>query len=324
MILVTGAAGMLGSSLIQELLANQQSVKALYRSAKPTQHSQNKVVWIQGDILDVSRLEEVMQGVTQVYHCAAIVSFSHDDAEELYKTNVEGTANVVNAALNAGVKKLLHISSVAALGKAKTGEAVSESSQWTEDKNSSVYGKTKHLAEMEVWRGVGEGLDAVVINPGIILGSGDWNEGSSRLFKTAYDEFPWFTEGVTGFVDVLDVAKAAILLMNNETAAERFIINADNIPYHELFNLMADGFGKKRAFRKVSPFMASLIWRTERMRHFFFGSRPFLTKETAANAQTKRYFDNTKLLRRFPQFHYLPLQQTISRICNDYKQEYSL
>ena len=324
MILVTGATGLLGSSLIQELLANQQPVKALYRSAKPVLPCQDQVEWIQGDILDVTRLAEVMQGITQVYHCAALVSFSHDRTDELYKTNVEGTANVINAALNADVKKLLHVSSVAALGKAKPGEAISESCQWTDDKNGSVYGKTKHLAEVEVWRGVGEGLNAVVINPSIILGSGNWSEGSSRLFKTAYDEFPWYTEGVTGFVDVLDVAKAAFLLMNSEISAERFIINADNIPYHELFDLIADEFGKKRASRKVTPLMASLIWRAEKLRHLFFGGQPFLTKETATNAQLKRYFDNTKMLRHFPQFQYLSLQQTILRICNDYKLKYGL
>lgn len=324
MVLVTGASGLLGSSLIQELLTNKQPVRALYRSAKSTLPYQEEVEWVQGDILDVTRLEEVMQGVRQVYHCAAIVSFSSDRIDDIYKTNVEGTANIVNAALNAGVKKLLHVSSVAALGKAKNGEAVSESSQWEEDNSASIYGKTKHLAEMEVWRGVGEGLDAVVINPSIILGSGDWTEGSSRLFKTAYDEFPWYTDGITGFVDVLDVAKAAFLLMNSETNAERFIINAANIPYRELFDMMADGFGKKRASRKVTPLIASLIWRTEQMRHFFFGSRPFLTKETAANAQAKRYFDNTKLQHFLPLFHYKPLQQTVSRICNDYKLVYNL
>ena len=167
-------------------------------------------------------------------------------------------------------------------------------------------------------------MKAVIVNPSIILGTGNWNEGSSKIFKTAFEEFPWYTDGVTGFVDVQDVVKAAFLLMNSRVTGERFIINGNNIAYHALFDMIADRFGKKRPFRKVTPFVASLIWRREKLRHLFFGTEPLLTKETAANAQDKRYFDNTKLLHAFPRFRYTAIEQTIARICDNYKQIYGI
>ncbi len=322
MIFVTGATGLLGSHLLQALLRQGQSVKALYRSRIPQFENVEKVEWIQGDILDVPLLTEALQDVQQVYHCAAIVSFQPKQKEELYKTNAEGTANVVNVCLETGVQKLLYVSSVAALGRPENKE-IDETSHWSAH-NSSEYGKSKHLAEMEVWRGSGEGLEAVIVNPSIILGAGDWNEGSSKIFQTVYNEFPWYTDGVTGFVDVLDVVNAMILLMNSNITAERFILNADNVRYKDLFDSIAENFGKNKPHRKVMPTLASLIWRSEVLRSLFSGSRPLLTKETARAAQTKIFYNNTKLLRALPHFQYRPLQQSIFRICNEYKKKLSL
>ena len=322
MILVTGATGLLGSHLLQALLQQQQPVKALYRSHIPQFKNSEKVEWVQGDILDVELLADTLQNVQQVYHCAAMVSFQPKQREELYKTNVEGTANVVNACLETGVQKMLHVSSVAALGKPEN-TAIDETSQWFAE-NSSEYGKSKHLAEMEVWRGIGEGLEAVIVNPSIILGAGDWNKGSSKIFQTVYNEFPWYTDGVTGFIDVLDVANAMILLMNSTISAERFILNAENVRYKELFDWIANGFGKNKPHRKVTPLLASLIWRAEAVRSLFKASQPLLTKETAAAAQTKVFYSNTKLLRALSHFQYRPLQQSVLRICYEYKKRFSL
>ena len=324
MIFVTGATGLLGSHLLPALLMQQQPVKALYRSSVPRFENSDKIEWIKGDILDVPLLEEAMQNAQQVYHCAATVSFLPKHVNELFVTNVEGTANVVNACLQNGVKKLLHVSSVAALGNAKDKGETDENSQWSEATSKSVYAKTKYLAEMEVWRGVGEGLPAVVINPSVILGAHDWKEGSSKIFKTAYDEFPWYAEGATGFVDVQDVVKAMLLLMNSDITAERFIINAENCRYKDVFDSIAEKFKKNKPNRKVSPLLAGLIWRAEATRSFFTGNQPLLTKETAASAQSVRSFSSKKLLTAFPQFRYTPLEETISRICLDFKQKYGL
>lgn len=320
MILVTGATGLLGSYLMKELVARNKKIKALYRTQIPAQSYTEQVEWIPGDILDVVLLEEVMQGVTEVYHCAGMVSFNPRKKKQLFKVNAEGTGNVVNAALAAGVRKLVHVSSVAALGRKIEGVPVTENVKWSEENNNSTYGKSKHFAEMEVWRGIGEGLQAVIVNPVLILGVGNWNEGSAALFKNAWNEFPWYTEGVSGMVDAADVARAMVALMESDITGERFILSAENWPLRDMFNAMATAFGKKPPHKKVQPFMASLLWRIEKIRSWFSGSDPLLTKETADTGQRKVCFDNTKLKTFLPGFAYRPLRQTIEEYCAEYRQ----
>ena len=324
MIFVTGATGLVGSHLVQALVQQGKPVRALYRSVVPTYTGADKVEWVQGDILDVIELEEALVGITQVYHCAAVVSFNPKKVAELYQTNVEGTANVVNACINAGVQKLLYVSSVAALGRMREDTAIDENMQWSPKTNNSEYGRSKYLAEMEVWRGIGEGLEAVVVNPSIILGAGNWNSGSSQIFKSVYEEFPWYTDGVTGFVDVLDVVRAMQLLMESNISAQRYILNAVNMPFKELFQMIASCFNKRPVRKKVTPFLAGLIWRWEAVKYRLTGTSPLLTKETAASAQAKVFFKNGKLLKQFPNFQYTPMAATISRICNELKISYKL
>jgi len=324
MVFVTGATGLVGSHLVQALVLQGKPVRALYRTTIPAYTGADKVEWVQGDILDVIALDEALVGVEQVYHCAAVVSFNPKKTAELYQTNVEGTANVVNAAIAAGVKKLLYVSSVAALGRMHTASAIDENMQWSPKANSSEYGRSKYLAEMEVWRGIGEGLEAVIVNPSIILGAGNWNEGSSQIFKSVYNEFPWYTDGVTGFVDVEDVVRAMQLLMDSDINAQRYILNAVNIPFKELFIMIAACFGKRPAHKKVTPFMAAIIWRWEALKYMLTGNSPLVTKETAASAQAKVFFKNGKLLEQFPNFNYTPIKGTISRICNQLKDKYQL
>lgn len=319
--LVTGAAGLLGVYLIRELLKTNEPVIAIYRSKIPPQLSpeeQAQVTWVQGDILDVLFLEEVMQDCDKVYHCAGLVSFSPKRIKDLFKINVDGTANVVNACLAAGVNKLIHVSSVASLGRKRNGQTVTENVKWDDNANPSVYGKTKYLGELEVWRGIAEGLDAVIVNPVIILGKGDWHTGSGATFKNAYNEFPWYTEGSSGFVDGEDVAKAMVMLMDSEITAERFILSAENWTYRGLFDAMAKGFGKKPPSRKVTPWLAALVWRLEAIKGWVTGQDPLLTKETAETAQQTVKFDNTKILQALPGFSFKPLEQTIEESCSYY------
>jgi nucleoside-diphosphate-sugar epimerase len=319
--LVTGASGLLGVYLIRELLKTNEPVIAIYRLKIPPQLSpeeQAQVNWIQGDILDVMFLAEVMEDCDKVYHCAGLVSFSPKRIKDLFKINVDGTANVVNACLAAGVSKLIHVSSVASLGRKRNGQTVTENVKWDDNANPSVYGKTKYLGELEVWRGIAEGLNAVIVNPVIILGKGDWHSGSGATFKNAYNEFPWFTEGSSGFVDGEDVAKAMVMLMDSEITAERFILSAENWTYRGLFTAMAKGFGKKPPSRKVTPWLAALVWRLEAIKGWITGQDPLLTKETAETAQQTVKFDNTKILKTLQGFSFKPLQQTIEESCSYY------
>lgn len=322
MILVTGATGLVGSELLKQLSAQNKRVRALYCTTLPTQNSSKNIEWFQADILDVITLEEAMKDVTQVFHCAAVVSFNPAKKKQLHQTNIEGTTNVVNTCLQEGVEKLVFVSSVAALGRIREDKPIDETMNWTEETSNSEYGKSKYLAEMEVWRGIGEGLPAVIVNPVIILGTSDWNKGSTEIFKTAYNEFPWYTEGTTGFVDVKDVAKAMIALMNSNITAERFILSSENCMYKDIFTKIAIAFNKKPPHKKVTPFLANVVWRWEAIKGKLTGVAPLLTKETAKTAQTKAIFNNNKLNEYLPNFRYTSLDETIERICSELKDKY--
>ncbi len=324
MILVTGASGLVGSYLVKALAQQSKKVKALFQSSPPLEGLGEAVSWIKGNVLDTMFLEEALQHVEQVYHCAATVSFNPKKKSLLYSVNVEGTVNVVNACLEKGIKKLVHVSSVAALGRSNSNGIISEQMNTIEEVGSSHYSKTKYLAEMEVWRGISEGLNAVIVNPSLILGAGDWNKGSTEIFQTVYKEFPWCTQGIGGFVDVKDVVNAMMLLMENDVQAERFIVNAENIAFKEIFTRIANSFGKKPPHKKVSSFLADVVWRLEAIKSTITRRDPLLTKETASAAQSKRYYDNSKLKQFFPQFEYTPMEETIQRICKELKKKYNL
>ena len=316
MILVTGGSGLLGKEIITQLLAQGKKVTAIYNKTLLPEFNSVNLTSFQCAILDVVGLEELMQkGISQVYHCAAIVTFDPKRKRELFKINIEGTANIVNAALAAGVSKMVHVSSVAALGRVKEDKPTTENMVWTEETSTSNYGESKYLSELEVWRGIGEGLDAVIVNPVIILGAGNWEGGSSQIFKSAYDEFPWYTEGVNGFVDVRDVAVIMIQLMESNVSAERFIISAASKSYREIFSLIATAFNKKVPHKKVTPLIAKIVWRVEAFKSRFTKKAPLLTKETAASAMEKVYYDNTKLKQFLPQFSYRSMEETIIQTC---------
>ncbi len=316
MILVTGGAGLVGNELIKQLLASGKNVRAIYNKTPLADFKSSGLEQMQCNILDIVTLREVMCGIEQVYHCAAVVTFNPRHKQEMFKINIEGTANVVNAALDAGVKKMVYVSSVAALGRIREQQPITELMNWTEETSNSAYGQSKYLAEMEVWRGFAEGLEAVMVNPTIILGAGNWNEGSTKLFQSVYNEFPWYADGTTGFVDVRDLAKAMMLLMDSNITGQRFIISAENRSYKEVFEMMAKAFGKKPPYKKVTPFIAKIVWRLEAAKSWFTKKEPLVTKETAKTALAKVNFDNSKLKHFLPEFEYSRIEDTVNEVCN--------
>ncbi|HEX8462480.1 MAG TPA: NAD-dependent epimerase/dehydratase family protein [Segetibacter sp.] len=323
-VFVTGGSGLVGSNLIAQLLAEGRMVKALYRTTIPDIPGKENVSWVQGDILDIISLEEAMTDVIEVYHCAAVVSFHANEKAEMFKTNIDGTANVVDTANAAGVQKLCFVSSVAALGKSLKNEEINETNNWSEETDNSNYGKSKYYAEMEVWRAIGEGLHAVIVNPSIIFGAGNWNDGSTKIFKTAYEEFKWYTEGGTGFVDVKDVVKAMTALMTTDIARGRFIISAENRTFKDIFTTIAKAFNKKQPYKKATPFLSQIVLKLETVKSMLSGVKPLLTKETAQAAQTILRFDNSKLLKALPGFTYTPLDTTIERVTKELTKKYKL
>lgn len=324
MILVTGGSGLVGAELISQLLEQGENVIAIYHNSLLPDPGNENLVAIKCDIRDTSALEYAMKGVQQVYHCAGLVSFQPKNKTKLFDVNVQGTANVVNAAIDAGVKKIVYVSSVSALGRIRNEPMITEEMSWTEKNSNSEYGKSKYFGEMEVWRGTGEGLQAIVVNPSTILGAGDWDKGSSEIFKSAYNEFPWYSEGINGFVDVKDVARAMILLMNSEITNERFILNSENTSYKNVFTEIAKSFGKRPPLKKVTPFLSELVWRWEAISSRFSGKEPLVTRETARTALASVYYDNAKVLKALPGFQFTPVHESIKNTCATLKQKYHL
>lgn len=321
-VFVTGGTGFVGSYIIKNLVEKRVTVRAIRRSGKlpfyiPSEIL-NKVEWVEGDVLDIVSLSDAMQGADAVIHSAAIVSFSKKERQQMYLVNVEGTANVVNAAVENKIKRLLHISSVAALGRTTKTQTVTEQKKWEENKNNTHYAITKHHSELHVWRGFAEGLEGVVINPSTVLGYGDWHQSSCAIFKNAYNQFPWYTKGVNGFVGVEDVAEVAVQLLFSDITQKKFIVNADNWSFQQLFNTIADGFHKKHPHKEATKTMGEIAWRVEKLKEAITGKKALLTKETAKVAHSKTSFDNTSLLKALAGFQFTPLETVIKQACEKY------
>lgn len=312
----------MGAYIIKHLVNAGYSVRAIRRSNKlpffiPKQIFE-PVEWVNGDVLDVISLDEAMEGVDTVIHAAAVVSFLRKERKNMYKVNVEGTANVVNAAIDKGVQRFVHISSVAALGRKGDGSTVDENKKWEASAVNSHYSISKFKAELEVWRGISEGLNAVILNPSTVLGFGDWNNGSSAIFRNVYNEFKWYPPGINGFVGVDDLAAATVLAMGSDITGERFIISGENWPFRQLMDTMATCYDKQKPVRPATPFLLGIAWRMEKIRSMITGVKPLVTKESVKVANSRTYFDNTKFLKAFPGFAYTPLKETIEEACEKY------
>lgn len=323
-VFVTGGTGFIGSYIIKNLIEKGFAVRAIRRSNKLPFYISNEILnkaeWIEGDVLDITSLHEAMKGADAVIHSAAIVSFSKTERRRMYKVNVEGTTNVVNAAIENNIHRFLHISSVAALGRTTKTEMVSEQKKWEENKSNTHYALSKHHSELEVWRGFAEGLEGVVINPSTVLGYGDWNQSSCVIFKNAYGEFPWYTKGINGFVGVKDVAEVAVQLLLSDITQKKFIVNAENWSFQQLFNTIADGFHKKHPHKEATKTLGEIAWRLEKLKSIITGKKALLTKETAKVAHSKTSFDNNALLKALPGFQFTPLETVIKNACEKYQQ----
>lgn len=331
MILVTGATGLVGFHLLFELAKEDMPVRALYRSAAKKEHVYNlfatqgltatfeKIDWVEADILDIPKLEEAFQGVTQVYHCAALISFDPKDESALYQTNIIGTANVVNLCLAFGVEKLCHVSSIAALGAGNPANGkVNEESERTMETVHSDYSITKYGAELEVWRGQQEGLNVVVVNPGVIFGAGFYTSGSSLFFTKIKKGLLFYTRGVVGIVAVEDVVKSMLAAMNSNSTGERFIVVAENWTYKELFDTLASALQVKKPTVEAKPWLTGLLWKVDWFLGTFFGKRRLLTHATALALHDKSCLDSGKLQATFS-ISFLPMKDYLTALAQKYR-----
>jgi dihydroflavonol-4-reductase len=335
MILITGGTGLLGGHLTYRLLEMENQVRLLVRSEESKSKLQKlfsyytntpgtlleKIEWVFGDILDKSVIENSFNGVDRVYHCAAAVSFEPRNKRAMLDTNIRGTANIVNACLESGIKKLVYVSSIAAIKGTTDKDYATENDNWPSG-NRLNYQYSKTQAEFEVWRGINEGLSAVIVNPSVILGPGQWNSGSSVFFPTVFKGLNYYTKGVTGFVDVTDVAEVMIELMESGIQGERFIVSAENLSYEDIFNLIADSLEVKRPSKYVSRTLTDIAWKIDYIRSKLFFSNPFLTKETARASHTIQQYSSDKIKQAIG-FSFKPLSQSIKRIASQFKNDWS-
>lgn len=325
MIAVTGANGLLGSHIVRLLHARRQPFVALKRKHSDIRHLEDLtgyIEWRDADITDETSLREALTGVTGIMHTAAFVSFNPRNAEKVFTVNTIGTKHVVNAALAVNIKRLLHVSSIAALGRQKNQTEVDETNKWVDSAINSNYAQSKYRAELEVYRGQAEGLSTVIINPSVLLGYSDWDKSSSQLFKYAWQQKPFYMEGSFNYVDVRDVASIALQLFDSPIENERFILNAGSIGFKDFFDTLAREFGKKGPWIKVGkPFLKPLA-ALESIRTRLVRTEPIITRETARLAGTHYYYNSQKIQKTL-NLKFQSFDTTAEWCCSRYRELYS-
>ena len=341
MILVTGGTGLVGSHLLYSLLKDNQNVRAIHRkssdfeavkkvfsyysdasdgSLNPSENVDklfNKIEWVEADISEIPSLSKAFKGITHVYHAAAFISFKSKHYYKLKKANIEGTANVVNLCLANKVEKLIHVSSIATLGEEENGGLISEKTEWNAENNNSVYSISKYGAEMEVWRATQEGLNAVIIKPGVIIGSGHWSSGSGLIFNSVNKGIPFYTSGGIGIVDVQDVVRAMILLMQNPVVNESYVLVSKSIYYKELLSEIAQNLNLKPPKMKASKWVLLLFSKLDWIVGSIFRTTQKLPRSTVNSLYKISFYDASKIENEL-NFRFTPYQQTLARVAKNY------
>jgi dihydroflavonol-4-reductase len=333
MIFITGGTGMTGARLLYDLALQNRPVTALKRPLSSLKivdyyferqpELRKYITWTDGDITDRQSLEIIENGA-EVYHCAGMVSFDPADRSQLYLINIRGTENIVNVCLEKNVKKLVYVSSVATLGRNSVDSVlIDENVHWENSSHNSDYSISKYGGEREVWRGIAEGLNAVIVNPSVIIGPGKWNDGSMRLISRMDEGLKFYTDGISGFVDVKDVSAVMIKLMKSDVQGERYILNSENISYLELFTIIADAIHKTPPSIKGKKWMGEIMWRVEWLKKKLTGTPQMITRYSAATAFRKYHYDSSRIIKLL-NHHFIPLKESIAEAGKVYLLQKSL
>ena len=334
MILITGATGLLGSHLTAALLIQGKKVRALYRNKSKIENTKqilsyytnevekyfSQIEWYEADVTDYFSLQIAFTGVTEVYHCAGLVSFDEQDNKLLYAINAEGTAHVINTCLENGVEKFCHVSSVATLQVQANKKYINEFSVWKTSSGNSSYAITKFRGEFEAWRGAAEGLQVVVVNPSVILGAGCWGQSSTELITQCYKGLPIYTEGITGYVDVRDVVSCMIRLMAENKFGQRYILNSENVSFKEVTHQLQKNFGKPISKIKAGKFLLNTALIVDAIKCLLTQKRPRLTQNIVRSAQSKSFYDNTKVHTEL-NYKFIPVKESLAYVAALYKKE---
>lgn len=320
-IFITGATGLAGAHILRHLyLSGYRNITALRRSSSPMDlvaDIADDIEWVEGDLTDTGLLIDAMSGAEWVIHSAALISHKKGEREVMYETNAAGTANVVNAALENGVAKLLYISSIATMSRSGKNQRIDERTEWNSTPYTSYYGFTKYLGEMEVWRGNAEGLQTCMLNPSIIMGSGFWHQGSLRIVDRVAKGLRYYPVGGTGFVDVRDLAHLALLRLTNDGVPGRMLANGWNTSYKDLFTRFSQEFDRKPPTLRITPQLAEIAWRILKPVSVLTGREMTITRYTARVTSSTVEYDNTLSL-QLPGFAYTPKETTIRDIARQY------
>ncbi|MCX2678811.1 NAD-dependent epimerase/dehydratase family protein [Galbibacter sp. EGI 63066] len=328
MILVTGGTGLIGAHLLLQLSQKEKTIRAIYRNANKIADVKrffsaeengdtlfNQIEWMEADITNVTSLEKAFEDISKVFHCAGFISFDPFDYKSLRNINIEGTANIVNLCIAHKIEKLCYLSSIATLGD-KTGEkTVDEETHWDPETDNSIYAITKYGAEMEVWRGTQEGVPAIILNPGVVLGEGFWDSPSSQIFKKVNEGLSYYTSGSSGFVDVKDVVQALVKSMDSEIKNKRFVTVGSNISYKTIVEHIAKALQKTPPKKELKPWQINLLWRIDWFLSLFPvpGRKRKLTRKTAKSLSSKTVYKNEKIKKALA-IDFTPIEQTIGRI----------
>ena len=338
MVLVTGGTGLVGAHLLAELSKQEYEIRATYRRVHKIQLVKavfeylpevnislfEKIEWVEADLRDIPKLRLAFQGVKRVYHCAAMVSFEPDKYKLLRKVNIEGTANIVNLCISHKIEKLCYVSSIAALGKELNPEtAISENSPWNPEEDHNVYAITKYGAEMEVWRGSQEGIDVVVVNPGIIIGGGFWKSGSSGSLFSRINKGPtYYTSGVTGYVSVGDVVTSMVALMQSDITNQGFILVAEHLSFKDFQDKVCEALGVPKPQKEAKKGLLELAWRLDWLNHKIFGKRRKLSKQLARTSISMSKYDNSKIKQAL-NFKFEPIDDAIAWTAQWFQNDHS-
>ncbi len=332
--LVTGGTGLVGAHLLLHLLGKGEKVRALFRSENSIQKTKelfnqlrqndlfHQIEWVPGNVNDIPSLEKAFENIAYVYHCAALISFDATDEENLRKINIEGTANMVNCALAFGIKKFCYVSSIAALGDLKENETIiTEETEWNPEKPHSDYALSKFGAEMEIWRAEQEGLNCIIVNPGVILGRGFWDSGSGEIFIRIKNGIPFYTKGSTGFVAVEDVVSVMYQLMQSDLSGERFTLISENIVFKDLIFWIADGIKTKKPSFYAKPWMTSVAWRLDWLFSTLFFQKRRFSRATATSLHTTDLYSNNKL-KTLLNFEFQPIRKVVGQVAFTFSKKF--
>jgi len=333
-VFVTGGTGLLGSHLLYSLAVKGESIRANYRQLKKLDLVRKvfsywcdnpdelfkKIEWIKSDLSDAGNLKSIVNGSEHVYHCAAAVSYEATGKDQLIKNNTDLTVNIVKTCLETGVDKLCHVSSVATIGASHKDEMADESRKWIESGYHNAYSVSKYQSESEVWNGISKGMNAIIVNPSIILGPGFWNNGSSLFFSKIADGMLFYTNGVTGYVDVRDVVKCMITLMDGPVKGERFIVSSENIPYGDFFSMIAEHLNVRKPFIFIPEILSrpaiGIVNTISKIR----GKSGLITPDIIHAAFSRVFYNNSKI-KGTTGINFIPIHQSIKEITRIYRTE---